>query len=113
MRWIKHKKEERMAVAAKVIGAVRLGLVDIKVVIQELNTEEMQQDPKVRTLLQESLLHSDMPSHNSKFAVEKPKARSMSSVSKCTLLCHICDTFWGWGGTLTKTQLVGNGKYFV
>ena len=48
-----------MAVAAKVI---RLGLVDIKVVIQELNTEEMQQDPKVRMLLQESLLHSNMPS---------------------------------------------------
>ena len=29
MQWIKHKEEERMAVAAKVIGAVRLGLVDI------------------------------------------------------------------------------------
>ena len=28
MLWIKHKKKERMAVAAKVIGAVRLGLVD-------------------------------------------------------------------------------------
>ena len=41
MQWIKHKKEERMAVAAKVIGAVRLGLADIKVVIEELNTEEM------------------------------------------------------------------------
>ena len=112
MQWIKQKNEERKAVAAKVIGAVRLGLVDIKVVIQELNTEEMQQDPKVRTLLQESLLHSNMPSHSSKFAVEKTKARSMSSVSKCTLLCHICDTVWGWEGTLTKTQLVGNGKYF-
>ena len=43
MQWIKHNKEERMAVASKVIGAVRLGLVDIKVVIEELNTEEMQQ----------------------------------------------------------------------
>ena len=30
MQWIKHKKEERMAVAAKVIEAVRLGLVDIR-----------------------------------------------------------------------------------
>ena len=27
MQWIKHKKQERMTVAAKVIGAVRLGLV--------------------------------------------------------------------------------------
>ena len=42
MQWIKHKKEERMAVAAKVIGAVRLGLVDIRVVIEELDTEEME-----------------------------------------------------------------------
>ena len=42
MQWFKHKKEERMAVAAKVIGAVRLGLVDIRVVIEELNAEEMQ-----------------------------------------------------------------------
>ena len=30
MQWIKHKKEERMAVAAKVIGVVRLGLVNIR-----------------------------------------------------------------------------------
>ncbi|XP_022780454.1 kelch-like protein 12 [Stylophora pistillata] len=42
MQWIKHKKKERMAFAAKVIGALRLGLVDIRVVIEELNTEEMQ-----------------------------------------------------------------------
>ena len=42
MQWIKHKNEERMEVAAKVIGAVRLGLVDIKTVIEELSTEEMQ-----------------------------------------------------------------------
>ena len=33
MQWIKHKKGERMVVAAKVIGAVRLGIVDIKVMI--------------------------------------------------------------------------------
>ena len=41
MQWIEHKKEERMAVAAKVIGAVRLGLVDIRAVIEQLDTEEM------------------------------------------------------------------------
>ena len=33
MQWIKYRKEERMDVAAKVIGAVRLGLVDSKDVI--------------------------------------------------------------------------------
>jgi len=40
----------------------------------------MQQDPEIRMLLHESLLHSNMPSNNSKFAVEKTKPRSMSSV---------------------------------
>jgi len=89
MQWIKHKKEERIAVAAKVIGAVRLGLVEIKDVIQELNSEEMQQDPEVRMLLQESLLHNNMPSHNSKFAVEKAKPRSLSSVSKWTFATFV------------------------
>ena len=34
MRWVKYKKEERMAVAAKVIGSVRLGLVNIREVIR-------------------------------------------------------------------------------
>ena len=40
MQWLKHKKEERMAVASKVIGVVRLGLVDIRVFIEKLNTAE-------------------------------------------------------------------------
>ena len=81
MQWIKYKKEERMSVAAKVIGAVRLGLVDIKDVIKELNTAEMQQVPEIHTLLHESLLHTCMPSTSSKFAVEKSKVRSTGLVS--------------------------------
>ena len=85
MQWIKHKKEERMAVAAKVIGAVRLGLVDIKIVIEELRTEEMQRVPEINMHLQESMMHSHMPSHDSKFAVEKTKPRSMSPVRMNTL----------------------------
>ena len=80
MQWIKHKKEERMTVAAKVIGTVRLGLVDIKEVIRELNTEEMQRVPEIHLLLHESLLHTCMPSVSSKFAVEKSKLRSTSQV---------------------------------
>ena len=82
MQWIKHKKEERMTVAAKVIGTVRLGLVDIKEVIRELNTEEMQRVPEIHLLLHESLLHTCMPSVSSKFAVEKSKLRSTSQVKK-------------------------------
>ena len=86
MQWIKHKKEERMADAAKVIGAVRLGLVDIEAMIEELNTDEMQQVPEIRMHLHESLIHKCRPSNSSKFAEEKTKprqlARSVSPVRK-------------------------------
>lgn len=47
MNWIKYKGEERMAVAGKVIGAVRLGLVDVKIVIEELKTEECSEFPRL------------------------------------------------------------------
>ena len=67
-----------MAVAAKVIGAVRLGLVDIKVAIEELNTEEMQRDPEIALQLHELLIYNNSPSHN--FAEEKVKPRSMKPV---------------------------------
>ena len=80
LQWIKYKKEERMEVAAKVIGVVRLGLVDIKEVIEELNTEEMQRVPEIQKLVSDSLLYSHMPSPSSEFAVEKAKPRSMSPV---------------------------------
>ena len=81
MRWIKHKKEERMPFAAKVIGAVRLGLVDTKDVVEELNTEEMQRVPEIQTLMCEKLLHNNMPSASSRFAVEKTRPRSTTPVS--------------------------------
>ena len=79
MQWIKHKKEERMEAAAKVIGAVRLGLVDIKAVIEELNTEEMQRDPEIHMLLHGALLYYCMPSCST-FAEEKAKLRSAGTV---------------------------------
>ena len=78
IQWIKHKKEERMAVAAKVIGAVRLGLVDIRVVIEELNTAEMQEDPDIHMLVYEALICSYVPSHS--FAEERAKPRSVKPV---------------------------------
>ena len=80
MQWIKYKKDERMPVAAKVIGAVRLGLVDIKDVIRELNTEEMRQVPEIFMLVYETLLYNCMPSSSSKFAEEKAKLRSVGPV---------------------------------
>ena len=81
IQWIKYKKKERMTVAAKVIGAVRPGLVDTKDVVEELNTEEMRRVPEIQILMCEKLLQSNMPSPNSKFAVEKTRPRSMIPVS--------------------------------
>ena len=80
MQWIKHKKEERMAVAAKVIGAVRLGLVDIRVVIEELDTEEMERVPEIYKQLNRALIFNFMPSRHPKFAVEKTRTRATSPV---------------------------------
>ena len=81
MQWIKHKKEERMTTEAKVIGAVRLGMVDIQALIEELNTEEMQTVPETHTLLFDSAIYHHNPSNTSKFATEKAKLRSTSPVS--------------------------------
>ena len=85
MQWIKHKKEERMSVASKVIGSVRLGLVDIREILEELNTEEMKQIPEIFSLVYETLVHSYSPSNRSKFALEKAKPRFMSQVT--TIFC--------------------------
>ena len=79
MQWIKYKKEERMAVAAKVIGAVRLGLVDTKNVIRELNTKEMSQVPEIDMLLKKSPLYSHIPS-SCTFGEGKTKLRSSRPV---------------------------------
>ena len=82
IQWIKHKKEERMMiVAAKVIGAVRLGLLDIRKIIEELDTEEMKQIPEISSLVYETLVHNYSPSNSSKFALEKTKPRSMSQLT--------------------------------
>ena len=86
MQWVKYKKEERMAVAAKVIGSVRLGLVNIREVIKELNSEEMKQVREIHTLLHESLLYSYIPS-SSAFGEEKGRMRSSGSVRIYTCIC--------------------------
>ena len=80
LQWIKHRKEERMAVAAKVIGAVRLGLVDIRDLVEELDTEEMKQVVEISSYLHDALVYNNIPSQNSKYAVEKAKPRSMKQV---------------------------------
>ena len=80
MQWINYKKEERMAVAAKVIGAVRMGLVDIAVVLVDLNTEEMQQVPDIQKQVNEAV-YKHKPSHKPKSSRDQTKPRSKSPVS--------------------------------
>ena len=75
-----------MTVAAKVIGAVRLGLVDIQELITELDTQEMRMLPEVNTFLLESLLYNYQPSSSSEFATNKTKPRSMKSVRQIPLI---------------------------
>ena len=89
MQWIKYRKEERMNVAAQVIGAVRLGLVDIKDTIEELDTEEMQLIPEINLLLHRALIYSHSPSRSSAFALEKGKPRSMTTVGEKVFL-EVC-----------------------
>jgi len=86
MHWLKFKKEERFPVAGKVIEAVRLGLVDIGVLIEELNSEEFQRVPEIQKILFEASIYFNAPSQFSKFA-EKTKPRAASSVSK--LFCGV------------------------
>ena len=88
MKWIKYKGEERMPVAGKVIGAVRLGLVDVKIVIEELKTEEMQRVPEVNIHLQESMMRHCIPSHE--FSAEKMKPRSMRHLTSSSHLTFFC-----------------------
>ena len=79
MRWINHHKEERLPVAAKIIEAVRLGLVDVGVLIEELNTEEIQKVPEIHKILIDASLYFNAPSQMSKFA-EKTKPRTPGQV---------------------------------
>ena len=80
MQWINYKKEERMAIAAKVIGAVRLGLVDIGVVIDDLNTEEMQQIPEIYQQVYEAAIYKHRPTYKPRTSVEQTKPRSKNPV---------------------------------
>ena len=92
MQWINYKKEERMAIAAKVIGAVRLGLVDIGVVIDDLNTEEMQQIPEIYKQVHEAAIYKHRPTYKPKTSVEQTKPRSKNPVR--TFYFEISSSLW-------------------
>ena len=54
-----------------------MGLVDVKVVIEELEKEEMQRDPEINKHLQTAMKRHCMPH---KFSAEEVKPRSMKTV---------------------------------
>lgn len=83
MHWVNYKKEERMPIAAKVIDVVRLGLVDIGTLIEELNRDETRRFSEMQKILFDASIFFNTPSQMSKFA-EKSKPRAASSVSKKT-----------------------------
>lgn len=70
-----------MPFAAKVIDAVRLGLVDITTLIEELNTKDFQQVSKIQKILFDASIYFNAPSQMTQFS-EKAKPRAMSRVSK-------------------------------
>ncbi|XP_015769084.1 PREDICTED: kelch-like protein 12 isoform X1 [Acropora digitifera] len=112
MQWIKYRKGERLDVGAKAIGAVRLGLVDSKDVIEELNTEEMKAIPEINMLLQEALIRNSRPSRSSALALEKGKPRSMNSVLVAILpnndICYFNVQYKKWKPLSSVQKLPGN-----
>ena len=78
--WIKHNQEERLSQAPRVLDKVRLALVDIMVVLEELECEEFQEVPECFSLMYKCLLQHVRPFLFSQFAEEKGLPRVDSKV---------------------------------
>ena len=79
--WIKYNQEERLPQAPRVLDKVRLALVDIMVVLEELECEEFQEVPECFSLMYKCLLQHVRPFLFSPFAKEKGLPRVDSKVS--------------------------------
>lgn len=79
--WIKYNQEERLPQAPRVLDKVRLALVDIMVVLEELECEEFQEVPECFSLMYKCLLQHVRPFLFSPFAEEKGLPRVDSMVS--------------------------------
>ena len=109
--WIKYNQEDRLSQAPRVLGKVRLALVDIMVVLEELECEEFQEVPECFSLMYKCLLQHVRPFLFSPFAEEKGVPRVDSKVSAishflCMLFLNRAKVFqgrvgcrrWGRGG---------------
>ena len=83
IKWIYHNKEERLGQAATLIGAVRLGLVDIGVLISELNKEELKGIEECWKMLCQASLYNNTPALLPELSLVKTEPRTTSYVSKC------------------------------
>lgn len=79
--WIKYNQEERLPQAPKILDKVRLALVDIMIVLEELECEEFQEVPECFSLMYKCLLQHVRPFLFSAFAEEKGLPRVDSKVS--------------------------------
>ena len=84
IKWIYYDKEERLGEAANLIRALRLGLVDIAVLITELRRPELWGIKKCRSILLEVSLYNNMPSLLPELRMVKSEPRTTSSVSQCS-----------------------------
>ena len=81
IKWIFHDKEERLRQAATLIGAMRLGLVDIGVLITELRREELKENEECWKMLHEVSLYHHMPALLPELSGVKTELRTTSCVS--------------------------------
>ena len=81
--WIKFDEENRLSHAARLLDKVRLVLVDIMVVLEELESEEFRKIPECFSFMHTCLLQHVRPFLCSPFAQEKgmPRVSSKASVS--------------------------------
>ena len=80
---IYHNEEEKLGQAATLIGAVRLGLVDIGVLISELNKEELKGVEECWKMLWQASLYNNTPALLLELSLVKTELRMTSYVSKC------------------------------
>ena len=92
--WIKADKEERLQYTAQLLDKVRLPLVDIMVLLDELESEEFNSKSECFYLVHMCLLQQVCPSLSSPFVQDKGEPRVASKVSaECTgwyMVCCCC-----------------------
>ena len=104
--WIRYDEETRLPHAARLLGKVRLALVDIVVVLEELESEDFRRIPDCFSLMYEALVHQVRPSLSSSFAKEKGLPRASSKVDMTPYSLKLGPPRPKWRGRETTSQTV-------